>query len=78
MDGQPYALAVNDGPNTLHGGLKGFDKQVWAAKEIDGDNGKALELTYLSPDGEEGYPGNLTVPYGQVAQKRFFDGTERT
>ncbi|MEP6987855.1 MAG: aldose epimerase family protein, partial [Chloroflexota bacterium] len=61
LDGQPYSMAVNDGPNSLHGGLKGFDKQVWAAKEVDGDNGESLELSYLSPDGEEGYPGNLSV-----------------
>src|SRR5262249_23061410 len=61
LEGQPYSLAVNNGPNALHGGLKGFDKQVWAAKEVEGDMGKALELSYLSPDGEEGYPGNLSV-----------------
>src|SRR5262249_23513990 len=61
LDGKSYALAVNNGPNALHGGLKGFDKQVWSAKEVDGDMGMALELSYLSPDGEEGYPGNLSV-----------------
>ena len=61
LDGQPYALAVNDGTNNLHGGLKGFDKQVWSGKAIEGDAGVGVELSYLSPDGEEGYPGNLSV-----------------
>ncbi len=52
-----YALAKNDGRNSLHGGVKGFDKKLWSA-EIDGE---ALVLKYLSPDGEEGFPGNLAV-----------------
>ncbi len=60
LDGQKYALAVNDGANSLHGGLKGFDKVVWTAEEIHGED-IGLRLTYLSPDGEEGYPGNLSV-----------------
>jgi aldose 1-epimerase len=60
LDGKEYHLAVNDGPNSLHGGLKGFDKQVWKAKEIQGEH-PAIELTYLSKDGEEGYPGDLSV-----------------
>jgi len=56
-----YSLAINNGENHLHGGLKGFDKVVWQATEIPG----GVELTYLSRDGEEGYPGNLesTVTY---------------
>jgi aldose 1-epimerase len=61
LDGKEYKLAANDGPNSLHGGLKGFDKVVWAARPVQSDLGPALELTYLSPDGEEGFPGNLTV-----------------
>ena len=61
LEGKTYSLAVNNGPNALHGGLKGFDKQVWAAKEINNHSGVGLELSYLSPDGEEGYPGNLSV-----------------
>jgi aldose 1-epimerase len=60
LDGVEYKLPANDGPNSLHGGLKGFDKRYWTAREIPGEL-PALELTYLSKDGEEGYPGNLHV-----------------
>jgi aldose 1-epimerase len=61
LDGKAYPLAVNDGSNHLHGGLKGFDKVIWTARPVDTANGPTLQLTYLSPDGEEGYPGNLLV-----------------
>src|SRR4051812_40899628 len=62
LDGQEYRLAVNNGPNHLHGGIKGFDKVVWNATLLPADgNGISLQLTYLSKDGEEGYPGNLAV-----------------
>lgn len=61
LDGKSYSVSLNDGPNSLHGGSKGFDKQVWTAKDVSGDDGPSLQLTYLSPDGEEGYPGNLSV-----------------
>jgi aldose 1-epimerase len=56
-----YKLAINNGENSLHGGVKGFDKVVWNARSRKTMNGPALELTYLSRDGEEGYPGNLSV-----------------
>lgn len=56
---KPYKLAINNGPNHLHGGLKGFDKRIWNIEEQPEMN--ALVLSYLSPDGEEGYPGNLSV-----------------
>ncbi len=57
LGGKHYTLAKNDGPNNLHGGVKGFDKVMWDA-EIDGE---VLKLTYVSPDGEEGFPGTLTA-----------------
>ena len=58
LDGKGYTLAVNDGPNHLHGGLEGFDKKVWKAEP---QPGAAVKFTYTSPDGEEGYPGALTA-----------------
>ncbi len=61
LDGKPYTLARNNGQNSLHGGTKGFDKQVWAARDISTPDSPALELSYLSKDGEEGYPGNLSA-----------------
>ena len=59
LDNQEYTLAVNNGVNHLHGGLKGFDKVVWDAKTIVSGSTVSLELSYLSKDMEEGYPGNL-------------------
>lgn len=61
LEGQTYTLAKNDHGNTLHGGLKGFDKVVWTARPVMGANGPQLILAYLSKDGEEGFPGNLEV-----------------
>jgi aldose 1-epimerase len=61
LDGQTYNLPINDGPNTLHGGKKGFDKRVWTAKAHKTADGPQLVLHYLSKDGEEGFPGNLDV-----------------
>ena len=59
LEGKEYTLAVNNGVNHIHGGLKGFDKVVWDAKTILNDSTVSLELSYLSKDMEEGYPGNL-------------------
>lgn len=59
LNGQTYALATNNGPNHLHGGNKGFDKVLWQVEPVTGRN--ALVFTRTSPDGEEGYPGNLRV-----------------
>lgn len=61
LNGIEYKLAQNNGENHLHGGIKGFDKVVWKAKEVKTGNGVGVELSYLSKDGEEGYPGNLSV-----------------
>lgn len=59
LDGKTYTLAANNNGNSLHGGNKGYDKVVWTAKKLDGNNG--LQLNYVSKDGEEGYPGTLNV-----------------
>lgn len=61
LEGKTYKLATNNGPNSLHGGVVGFDKVVWTARPMETAQGPALILTYLSKDGEEGFPGNLTV-----------------
>jgi aldose 1-epimerase len=61
LDGKTFKLAVNNGNNSLHGGIKGFDKVVWEAAESSDTSVASLILTYLSKDGEEGYPGNLSV-----------------
>ena len=62
LDGQEYTLATNMGPSHLHGGEEGFDKKVWDVVEVKKSaDGAFLTMKYVSPDGEEGYPGNLTV-----------------
>ncbi len=61
LDGHEYKLAANDGRNTLHGGKKGFDKYAWHAEPAQVAHGAAVRLSRTSPDGEEGFPGNLKV-----------------
>ena len=61
LDGQEYHLPTNNGANTLHGGPRGFDKRLWEARELRTPEGAALALRYVSPDGEEGFPGTLTT-----------------
>jgi aldose 1-epimerase len=61
LDGKTYTLAKNNGENCLHGGIKGFNKAMWTAKILPAKDGQSLELSYLSKDGEEGFPGNLKV-----------------
>ncbi len=61
LDGKTYTLAKNNGENSLHGGIKGFNKAMWSAKTFSKKGGQSLSLSYLSKDGEEGFPGNLKV-----------------
>ena len=61
LDGKTYTLPKNNGENTLHGGIVGFNKRVWKAREIESKTGQSVEMSYLSPDGEEGFPGNLST-----------------
>src|SRR5438270_1009453 len=61
LDHKEYKLTINNGKNQLHGGPEGFYRKVWKAEEVQAKDGPALKLTYVSPDGEEGYPGTLTA-----------------
>lgn len=70
INGVEYNVGINNGKNSLHGGIKGFDKYVWDAKEIDDDKNPALELTFFSPDGDEGFPGNLNVKVTYVVSEQ--------
>lgn len=65
LHGKKYKLAVNNGPNSLHGGLKGYDKRIWTAKSVNSKSGPQLVLTLHDADGTEGYPGTVdtTVTY---------------
>jgi aldose 1-epimerase len=61
VDGKAYAIAVNDPPNTLHGGARGFGRAVWKARPVETPDGPSVEFRHLSPDGDEGFPGALQV-----------------
>ncbi len=74
LDGKEYELAVNNGPNHLHGGVKGFDKVMWRAEPVETSDAVGVQFSYRSPDGEEGYPGNLDV----VAEYRLTNENEVT
>lgn len=81
LDGKTYTLPRNDGENSLHGGTVGFNGRLWTAKDVSSAAGQALELTYVSKDGEEGYPGDLkihvtySVPAGENALKIEYSAT---
>lgn len=64
LEGKEYSLAQNNGTNHLHGGLSGFDKAIWEVQPLENENG--IQLSYTSKDGEEGYPGNLSVTVDYV------------
>ena len=73
LDGKTYTLAKNNGPNCLHGGLKGFDKEVWQAESFEKPAGVGVVLKYTSPDGEDNFPGtvHVTVTYTLTDQNEF-------
>lgn len=75
LDGETYQLAPNNGKNTLHGGIKGFDDVLWEPEVISCDERAALKLSYVSPDGEEGFPGTLkvTVTYELLMDQLFIN-----
>src|SRR2546423_2058893 len=83
LDGKTYTLAQNNGPNHLHGGVRGFDKVVWAVTPFEHPDSVGLVLRYTSPDGEEGYPGTLrtTVTYTLTSRDElifdYFATTDR-
>ena len=80
LDGRQYTLATNNGPNHLHGGLRGFDKALWRAEDASSaSGGDSVRLNYTSPDGEEGYPGQLdvTVQYTLKGTELRIDYTAR-
>ncbi len=79
LDGKTYELAHNDPPNHLHGGVEGFNKKLWTATPVQrADGAPSLRLAYLSPDGEEGYPGNvqIAVTYTVTDDNAFLIETE--
>jgi aldose 1-epimerase len=61
LDGKTYQLAKNDGPNALHGGVMGFEKHLWKINSVKSGPTASVSMTYVSPDGDEGYPGTLTT-----------------
>lgn len=70
LDGKTHELATNNGPNHLHGGIKGFDNVLWKSKEIQKADAVGVEFTYRSKDGEEGYPGNVDVKVSYLLDDR--------
>ncbi len=80
LEGKTYKLAINNPPNHLHGGKKGWDKVVWDAEPSDTPNGPSVKFTYVSKDGEEGYPGTVTakVTYALTNDNEFRIDMEAT
>jgi aldose 1-epimerase len=84
LEGKTYRLAINNPPNTLHGGLKGFDKAVWAAVAVETPEGPSIVFEHRSPDGDEGFPGALavrmtyTLTHGNELRIDYRANTDRT
>lgn len=81
LDGKTYQLSINNGANHLHGGTGGFEARVWTGREtVDTNGNPAVEMSYLAADGEEGYPGNLsiTVTYSLTPDNRLVIGYRAT
>jgi len=70
LNNTAYQLTINNNGNHLHGGTKGFECRVWDAKYVEVDGNKGLKLSYISPDGEEGYPGNLTISVTYIVTEK--------
>jgi aldose 1-epimerase len=71
LDGREFSLAVNNGPNHLHGGVKGFDKVIWQAATFSGPSSSGVTYRYISPDGDEGYPGRVDATVSYTITDRF-------
>ena len=71
LDGHEFALAVNNGPNHLHGGVKGFDKVIWQAATFSGPASSGVTYRYVSPDGDEGYPGRVDATVSYTLTEKF-------
>lgn len=69
LNGKKYPLDKNDGPNTLHGGFEGYDKYMWTGKEVKGKHFAGVKFTRLSPDGEQGFPGNVKLEVTYLLDK---------
>ena len=69
LNGKKYELDKNDGPNSLHGGFDGYDKMLWDSKIIKGKNAAGVQFSRLSPDGEQGFPGNLKITVTYLLDK---------
>jgi aldose 1-epimerase len=70
IDGKTYHVPINNGPNSLHGGIVGFDKHIWDTTPFDGPDGVGLVMRLVSPDGDQGYPGTLSVTVRYTLTRR--------
>ena len=71
LDGKAYQVPVNNGPNSLHGGKTGFDKVLWTVTKVSSGPSASVTMRYVSPDGDQGYPGKMTVDATSFTLKMF-------